>query len=633
MKKIKLPLEMVNGVQVRTLDELKENWDLEKVLNYYFNGKLQTWLTDRYYTELADEVAALSDIDDNTELQHKLCGIFGIEIKEDFVDVEAVAERNRRLEILRQYTADDAVLKNVDKVAFNQEELADLLDEDENIIYLCDNKFSIPLSLKGKKYIGLGDVEIQINGKEYIDFAKREIELVNVHFNKEYEDLVNFHVTLYKKGEELEAAEKYVEALEMYKKAGEMGNADGLFRTGKFYDEGRAGVEVNYELARKYYDRAVDLNSAKAMNNLANMYCDGKGVIKNISKAIELYKKAIDLGNVTAMYNLANKYCEGNGVEQNFKEAIRLYEKAANLNYDNAAMKLGNMYYDGTGVDKNYQESFKWYKASENVPYSSFSIGWMYEYGQGTDIDIKQALAYYKKAAEKGYYNENYIFDPTYRYAYKLFHEYQKYDEAVSMMKKYYNTEKIRCFVKAICNNINEIDFPYTSLKTGGSWFAPQTEVMQGSSEREAFNELQNKIQERRNEVYSDYQQSISSAINQYFENIKNMLKKVTFTKYLIEKAEFNIELDNNLSNSIRSALTNVQMPVVYTSDYYVSYKSENMGSFFNPCYTYNLSYNGDIYQLEKEFIKNISNNISSINNQIKNIFKNEMEKLLAKVK
>lgn len=121
MKKIKLPLEMANGVLVRTLDELKENWDLEKVINYYLNGKLQTWLKDRYYTELAEKVSALSGISDNTELQKKLCGIFGIEAEDDLVDMEAVAERNRRLKILRQHTADDAVLKNVDKVAFNQE--------------------------------------------------------------------------------------------------------------------------------------------------------------------------------------------------------------------------------------------------------------------------------------------------------------------------------------------------------------------------------------------------------------------------------------------------------------------------------------------------------------------------------
>ena len=623
---------MANGVQVRTLDELKENWDLEKVLNYYLNGKLQTWLTDRYYTELADEVAALDGITDNTELQHKLCGIFGIEMEDDVVDVEAVAERNRRLEILRQYTADDAVLKNVDKVAFNQEELADLLDEDESVIYLCDNKFSIPLSVRNKTYIGVGTVEVVINSKEYVDFSKLGIVFENVNFNEEYNKLAVSDKILYEKGKELEDAEKYTEALEMYKKAGEMGNADGLFRAGKFYHEGRNGVEVKYDLARKYYEKAIELNNDKAMNNLANMYFEGIGVIKNIAKANELYKKAADLGNVHAMYNLGNNYYNGDGVQQDYIAAKNWYEKAANLNYDNAGMKLGDMYYDGKGVDKNYQESFKWYKASENVPYSSFSIGWMYEYGQGTDIDIKQALEYYKKAAEAGYYNKNYFFDPTYRCAYKLFHEYKEYDNAVDMMKRYYNTEKINCFVKAICNDINKLDFPYNSLKTGGSWFAPQTEVMQGASEREVFNELQNKIQERRNEVYSDYQQSISTAINQYFENINIMARKVTFAKYLIEKAGFNIELDNNLSNSIRYALTNAQMPIVYTDNYYVSYKSENNGSFFSPCYTYNLSYNGDIYQLEKEFIKNISNNISSINNQIKNIFKKEMENLLTKL-
>ena len=623
---------MANGVQVRTLDELKENWDLEKVLNYYLNGKLQTWLTDRYYTELADEVAALNGINDNTELQHKLCAIFGIAMEEDLVDVEAVAERNRRLEILRQYTADDAVLKNVDKVAFNQEELADLLDEDESVIYLCDNKFSIPLSVRNKTYIGVGSVEVVINSKEYVDFSKLGIVFENVDFNEEYNKLAVSDKILYEKGQELEAAEKYAEALEMYKKAGEMGNADGLFRTGKFYHEGRTGVEVNYELARKYYERAVELNNGKAMNNLANMYIDSKGVTKNISKAIELYKKAADLGNVNAMYNLGNHYYNGDVVQQDYIAAKNWYEKAANLNYIDACVKMGDIYYNGKVVDKNYQEAFKWYKASEDSAYSSYSLGWMYEFGQGTDIDVKQALNYYRKAAKSGYYDKNYIYDPTYRCAYKLFHEYKEYDKAVDTMKKYYNTEKIKCFVKAICNDISELDFPYNSLKTGGSWFAPQTEVMQGSSEREAFNELQNKIQERRNEVYSDYQQSISSAINQYFENINIMIRKVTFAKYLIEKTEFNIELDNNLSNSIRSALASAQMPVVYTSNYYVSYKSENMGSFFSPCYTYNLSYNGDIYQLEKEFINNISNNISSINNQIKNLFITEMKDLLAKL-
>ena len=42
-KNIKFPLEMKNGEKVRTLEELKVNYDIESILNYYFSGKLKVW--------------------------------------------------------------------------------------------------------------------------------------------------------------------------------------------------------------------------------------------------------------------------------------------------------------------------------------------------------------------------------------------------------------------------------------------------------------------------------------------------------------------------------------------------------------------------------------------------------------
>ncbi len=45
-RKIRFPLRMKNGAEVRTLEELRENFDLESVLGYYTDGKLQTWLAD-----------------------------------------------------------------------------------------------------------------------------------------------------------------------------------------------------------------------------------------------------------------------------------------------------------------------------------------------------------------------------------------------------------------------------------------------------------------------------------------------------------------------------------------------------------------------------------------------------------
>ena len=47
-KKIRFPLNM-NGTDVRTIEELREYFDLESVLGYFANGKLVTWLKDRYY--------------------------------------------------------------------------------------------------------------------------------------------------------------------------------------------------------------------------------------------------------------------------------------------------------------------------------------------------------------------------------------------------------------------------------------------------------------------------------------------------------------------------------------------------------------------------------------------------------
>ena len=43
-KRAKFPLDMGNDVKVRSIEELKENFNAEKVTEYFLNGKLLTWL-------------------------------------------------------------------------------------------------------------------------------------------------------------------------------------------------------------------------------------------------------------------------------------------------------------------------------------------------------------------------------------------------------------------------------------------------------------------------------------------------------------------------------------------------------------------------------------------------------------
>ena len=58
-KKIRFSLEMENGTEVRELDELKENFSLERVLYYIDNGRLFTWLRDRYHDDVAEQIQEL----------------------------------------------------------------------------------------------------------------------------------------------------------------------------------------------------------------------------------------------------------------------------------------------------------------------------------------------------------------------------------------------------------------------------------------------------------------------------------------------------------------------------------------------------------------------------------------------
>ena len=151
---IKFPLEVKNGVKARTLEELKENFDIEKIVGYFLDGKLLRWLEARYYEDEAEKISQLAK--DDTELAKKLSEIFDVKYEQKQVDAEQIMRKKSRLEKLRQFTSDEEIIKNVDLVAFNQEELADLYDLGSTCIYLCEGEFTIPKSKQFIEYISIG---------------------------------------------------------------------------------------------------------------------------------------------------------------------------------------------------------------------------------------------------------------------------------------------------------------------------------------------------------------------------------------------------------------------------------------------------------------------------------------------
>ncbi|MBR4903170.1 MAG: hypothetical protein IKZ53_00695 [Selenomonadaceae bacterium] len=171
---IKFPLKM-RGVDVRNLEDLKKNFELDAAIEYFKDGRLIRWLESRYYEEEADKIAELNE--NAPDLRENLCAIFGVEFNEKFSSLRLAEKKN----ILRELTDDGTILDNVAITALNQEDLAELLDAGTSTIYLCGEKFSIPLRVGNKKYIGVLDPPlIKIRATSQAELDDKNISFENV---------------------------------------------------------------------------------------------------------------------------------------------------------------------------------------------------------------------------------------------------------------------------------------------------------------------------------------------------------------------------------------------------------------------------------------------------------------------
>lgn len=184
-KRSKFPLKMKDEVKVRTLEEMRENFDLEKLIKYYVNEKLIIWVNDRYYYYELEQISKLN-IDD-VDFKEKLCEILSCEYeKENKVNVQHIKMHYDKIKKLEQFDCDEDIINNIEDIAFTQQELENLLLKEKRIIYifqeeltfeLDDKKIKIPNSfrinsnIKNVKFIGITKSILKIykNDKNIVD--------------------------------------------------------------------------------------------------------------------------------------------------------------------------------------------------------------------------------------------------------------------------------------------------------------------------------------------------------------------------------------------------------------------------------------------------------------------------------
>lgn len=398
-KKIRFPLDMKDGVGVRTLEELKCNFDVEKILLNYETGKLITWLNDRYYSDL---VLLIEHLDRSSEdFVVELCKIFGMDFINESNDMDNIHERSIRIVKLKKYSDDIELINNIDQVAFNQEELYDLLDEGNARIYLCGERFRIPVSKDNITYIGVDETIAIIESDKIINWASKNIVFKNIKFDNDYQKLSNNLEVI--KAEKWYIAGKVNEAFEIFRREAENNSGRAMFYLGKFYDEGIGNVSEDKGLSKKWYLRGCEVGEILAKVNFA-LSIDDK------IKKIEIVKNCLDelqqlsINNVVARYELALLYKNENEIFSANKKYIEYLELAANDGYWMAMNDLGFQYFNGKIIEKDYTKSIYWIKKAANLGYTKavYGLAYCYENGFGVTRDVSEAVSWYSRAAEQG---------------------------------------------------------------------------------------------------------------------------------------------------------------------------------------------------------------------------------------
>ena len=137
-------------------------------------------------------------------------------------------------------------------------------------------------------------------------------------------------------------------ALELYHRAGKLGNAEAYYGIGNAYKNGN-GVERDMKKAVHYWELGAMRGDAEARNNLGAM----EGNLGNMDRALKHWMIAARDGETTSMENIKMMYENGDATKDDYTKALRghlsyLDEIKSDQRDEAAAFDDENKYYDST---------------------------------------------------------------------------------------------------------------------------------------------------------------------------------------------------------------------------------------------------------------------------------------------
>ncbi|XP_067877796.1 protein sel-1 homolog 1-like [Heterodontus francisci] len=198
-------------------------------------------------------------------------------------------------------------------------------------------------------------------------------------------------------------------------------------------------LEVNYDLAFKYFQLAADQGWVDGQLQLGSMYYSGLGVRKDYKMAVKYFNLALQGGHILAAYNLAQMHGTGTGMMRSCHTAVELFKSVCERSRWSEQLTKAYSTYRRGDIDRalvlylllaeqgyevaqsnvafildskesrliNSEEIYSrallhWNRAAtQGYTVARVKLGDYHYYGYGTDVDYEAAVIHYRLASEQ----------------------------------------------------------------------------------------------------------------------------------------------------------------------------------------------------------------------------------------
>jgi len=208
-------------------------------------------------------------------------------------------------------------------------------------------------------------------------------------------------------------------SLNIYKQQAEQNDPKALYELGTMYNGKAYCIPSDEKKAFQYYQRAADLGSPQAQQELAEKDASeyknihGQDAIsKPCQKTINTYENLANKNDVEAQYEIGKIYLGSPCMSRNELKAFTWFKKAAENGHANAQYELSRLYGSGVYISKQNQKAYQdhdkaleWLKkaADSGNDYAEYRFGRWYLFGKSINTSFAQniplGMHYLEKAA------------------------------------------------------------------------------------------------------------------------------------------------------------------------------------------------------------------------------------------